>query len=152
MSRRIGVTSRKNYTRADYKRLIGMEKKRKKSQVGGGARKDAAQLLALLTMMSRKNKNTKQRNHIIEDLDTRQLNLLKRLARDFLKRKYTVTNQQLSKLSPHQELIYILADKPKIKRADKVKYFKQKGGILPALLPIIASVAAPLVGQIFKGI
>ncbi len=141
------ASSRKRYTLKDYKKIAGVERPQQKRSAAKGRKplnkKAFTRLLTLLAMMSSKNKNKTQRQHIIEDLDSQQLTSLRKLACDFLKKKYTVTNQQLRKLQPHRELVYILADKPKLKTPEKKRYLQQKGGILSTLVPILASIAAP---------
>ena len=54
-------------------------------------------------------------------------------------------------LSTNQEFVKAVVEN-KVPIATKKKIFKQKGGILPMLLPFAAKAALPLAGSILSGI
>ena len=54
-------------------------------------------------------------------------------------------------LSKNQEFVKAIKEN-KVPISTKKRIFKQKGGILPMLLPIAAKAAAPLAGSLLSGI
>ena len=147
-----------SWTRDDYKRMIGLKgrrkgKKRKKMSGRGLGTKDAlAGALLLGRMMSKKNRNAKQRSAIIDTMDNSQMKQFGRVMKSFISSKYKMPRQYLKKLKRDRHFVTAMMD-PRVPLATKKKILSQKGGFIPAILPaILKTVAAPLLGNIVSKI
>ena len=91
--------------------------------------------VAVLSLIGKNNKNTKQRKKIIDNLTKRQANMIKKITSNFLRKTFSIPDLELKKLQKDRKYIYQLANN-NVSLQKKKKILKQKGGILPALLPL----------------
>lgn len=106
---------------------------------------------ALWELVGSRNSNTKQRTAIINKMSKNQFDDIAKLLRAFMSGRFPVSSDVLQKLKRDRKYLYSLAEKRtpvKVKR----KILRQKGGFLPLLAPLIASVVPPLVGGIVDAV
>ena len=72
-------------------------------------------------------------------------------CRFFSKFLHQITCKEIKLLSKNQEFVKAITEN-KVPISTKKRSFKQKGGILPMLLPFAAKAAAPLAGSLLSGI
>ena len=72
-------------------------------------------------------------------------------CRFFLNSCTKLPTKTIKLLSKNQEFVKAITEN-KVPVSTKKRTFKQKGGILPMLLPFAAKVTAPLVGSLLSGI
>ena len=72
-------------------------------------------------------------------------------CRFFSKFPHQITAKTIKLLSKNQEFVKAITEN-KVPVSTKKRIFKQKGGILPMLLPFAAKAAAPLAGSLLSGI
>ena len=131
----------KRLSRKDYQNLIGIanekkkpraKRRRKTNQRGGITVPD----LLLAKMISNDNRNQLQRDAMIDTMNKSQVRRMGKLVK---------------LLSKNQEFVKAITEN-KVPVSTKKRIFKQKGGILPMLLPFAAKAAAPLAGSLLSGI
>ena len=91
----------KKWAKSDYQKML--PKKKKKS---GKWFKDN---LHVFGMLSKTNKNKKQREAVIDLMNKNQVNGVKKLADQFLKARYSVPTLQLKKLKKDRNFIQSIA-------------------------------------------
>ena len=141
----------KRLSRKDYQNLIGIanEKKkprarrRKSDQRGGITIPD----LLLAKMISNDNRNRAQRDAMIDTMNKSQVRRMGKLVDFFLNSRTKLPAKTIKLLSKNQEFVKAMTEN-KVPISTKKRIFKQKGGILPMLLPF----AAPLAGSLLSGI
>ena len=69
----------------------------------------------------------------------------------FLNSRTKLPAKTIKLLSKNQEFVKAITES-KVPVSTKKRIFKQKGGILPMLLPFAAKAAAPLAGSLLSGI
>ena len=69
----------------------------------------------------------------------------------FLNTRTKLPAKTIKLLSKNQEFVKAITEN-KVPFSMKKRIFKQKGGILPMLLPFVAKAAAPLAGSLLSGI
>ena len=69
----------------------------------------------------------------------------------FLNSRTKLPAKTIKLLSKNQEFVKAITEN-KVPVSTKKRIFKQKGGILPMLLPFAAKAAAPLAGSLLSGI
>ena len=72
-------------------------------------------------------------------------------CRLFSKFLHQMTHKDYKVAIKNQEFVKAITDN-KVPVSMKKRIFKQKGGILPKLLPLVAKAAAPLTGSLLSGI
>ena len=72
-------------------------------------------------------------------------------CRFFSKFRTKLPAKTIKLLSKNQEFVKAITEN-KVPVSTKKRIFKQKGGILPMLLPFAAKAAAPLAGSLLSGI
>ena len=146
----------KRLSRKDYQNLIGIanEKKkprarrrRKSDQRGGITVPD----LLLAKMISNDNRNRAQRDAMIDTMNKSQVRRMGKLVDFFLNSRTKLPAKTIKLLSKNQEFVKAITEN-KVPVSTKKRVFKQKGGILPMLLPFAAKAAAPLAGSLLSGI
>ena len=76
---------------------------------------------------------------------------MSKLVKLFLESRTKLPHKTINMLSANQEFVKAIVEN-KMAIETKKKIFKQKGGILPMLLPFAAKAALPLAGMILSGI
>ena len=142
----------KRLSRKDYQNLIGIanekkkpraKKRRKTNQRGGITVPD----LLLAKMISNDNRNRPQRDAMIDTMNKSQVRRMGKLVDSRTK----LPPKTIKLLSKNQEFVKTITEN-KVPVSTKKRIFKQKGGILPMLLPFAAKAAAPLAGSLLSGI
>ena len=72
-------------------------------------------------------------------------------CRFFSKFLHQIAAKTIKLLSKNQEFVKAITEN-KVPVSTKKRIFKQKGGIVPMLLPFAAKAAAPLAGSLLSGI
>ena len=146
----------KRLSRKDYQKLTGIanEKKkprarrrRKSDQRGGITVPD----LLLAKMISNDNRNQAQRDAMINTMNKSQVQQMGKLVDFFLNSCTKLLAKTIKLLSKNQEFVKAITEN-KVPVSMKKRIFKQKGGILPMLLPFAAKATAPLAGSLLSGI
>ena len=146
----------KRLSRKDYQRLAGIatEKKkpkatrrRKSDQRGGITVPD----LLLAKMMSNDTRNQVQRDAMIDTMNKSQVRRMEKLVDFFLNSHTKLPAKTIKLLSKNKEFVKAITEN-KVPISMKKRIFKQKGGILPMLLPFAAKATAPLAGSLLSGI
>ena len=146
----------KRLSRKDYKNLIGIanekkkpraKRRRKTNQRGGITIPD----LLLAKMISNDNRNRSQRDAMIDTMNKSQVRRMGKLVDFFLNSHTKLPAKTIKLLSKNQEFVKVITEN-KVPVSTKRRIFKQKGGILPMLLPFAAKAAAPLAGSLLSGI
>ena len=149
----------KGLSRKDYQNLIGIanEKKkprarrRKSDQRGGITVRITVPDLLLAKMISNDNRNRVQRDAMIDTMNKSQVRRMGKLVDFFLNSCTKLPAKTIKLLSKNQEFVKAITEN-KIPISMKKRIFKQKGGILPMLLPFAAKATAPLAGSLLSGI
>ena len=129
----------------------------KKHKWGGSLVHPESVMLAHL--MSSANRNTKQRQAVVDSLNESQVRHIGRLLKHVLNAKRKLPKNQIKQLIRDRNLIdAIIMGKGTLstrKNISKLKMRNQKGGFLGALLPVALSLAGPAIktlGKVFKSI
>lgn len=152
----------KKWTRADYARMINMDTARTRrhrgKRAGGSGRRMRGGMLGpilrdgvlLSHLMSSKNKNARQRAAIIDTLSPVQMKSVGRAVGAFLNSEYKLPKARIKQLIRDKQFVEaIMRGKGPLETRKKI--LKQKGGILPALLPLAVKTLGPMVlGSLFK--
>ena len=94
-------------------------------------------------------KNKKQKDGLIDNITTSQLNTVKHLVQCFLNHKIHVAPDKLKKLKRDRRFLYVLAKN--YPAVFKKKVLKQKGGILGPLLGALGpALIQPAIGVVGK--
>ena len=99
---------RRKLTRSDYEELIGLKGgrgKRKRSVKGGGKTSHLPEAMMLAHMMSKTNKNAKQRKAIIDSLNAIQMRDVGRLVRGVLNVHRKLPEKQINQLIRDRKFI-----------------------------------------------
>ena len=146
----------KRLSRKDYQNLIGIanekkkpsaKRRRKTNQRGGITVPD----LLLAKMISNDNRNQSQRDAMIDTMNKSQVRRMGKLVDFFLNSRTKLPAKTIKLLLKNQEFVKAIPEN-KVPVSTKKRIFKQKGGILPMLLPFAAKAAAPLAGSLLSGI
>ena len=129
------------------KRNPGQEGGEKGDQRGGITIPD----LLLAKMISNDNRNRAQRDAMIDTMNKSQVRRMGKLVDFFLNSCTKLPAKTIKLLSKNQEFVKAITEN-KVPVSMKKRIFKQKGGILPMLLPFAAKAAAPLAGSLLSGI
>ena len=151
---------KRKLTRKDYEALMygdGGKRRRRRSHRGGGAvtrgGRISPETFMLAHLMSKANKNAKQRKAVVDSMNASQMKHVGRLVRGVLNTRRKLPKKQLRQLIRDRNFIDALV-KGKGSLDTRKKILKdQRGGFIGALLPIAASLAAPAIqtlGKIFK--
>lgn len=89
--------------------------------------------------------NVKDRKVLINKATGEQIRSICELCLNLNNRNIPVSNSQKTKLLRHKAVIQKLCLRAPIK--SKKKYLCQKGGFLPALVPVLATIVGGLVGR-----
>ena len=138
------MPKREKWTRDDYATMIGLSRKKKKgkktrSAMRGGARVDD---LLLARMIGKRNRNPAQRRAIIDSMSSAQLKGMGRILRTLFNSTYPVPQKTIKQLSRNEAFVKAMMHgqgRPETRK----KILTQKGGFLPALLPLAAKIIAP---------
>ena len=104
--------------------------------------------LLLTKMISNDNRNRSQRDAMIDTMNKSQVRRMGKLVDFFLNSRTKLPAKTIKLLSKNQEFVKAITEN-KVPVSTKKRIFKQKGGILPMLLPFAAKAAAPLAGSLF---
>ena len=102
-------------------------------------------------MISNDNRNRSQRDAMIDTMNKSQVRRMGKLVDFFLNSRTKLPAKTIKLLSKNQEFVKPITEN-KVPVSTKKRIFKQKGGILPMLLPFAAKAAAPLAGSLLSGI
>ena len=102
-------------------------------------------------MISNDNRNRLQRDAMIDTMNKSQVQRMGKLVDFFLNSRTKLPAKTIKLLSKNQEFLKAITEN-KVPVSMKKRIFKQKGGILPMLLPFAAKAAAPLAGSLLSGI
>ena len=151
----------KRLTRKDNERLIGIangKEKKKKSKARKGVGRKVGQKggitildLLLAKMISNNNRNRVQREAMIDTMNKPQIGQMGKLVDFYLNSHTKLPTKTIKLLSKYQEFVKEITEN-KVPLSMKKRIFKQKGGILPMLLPFAAKAAAPLAGSPLSGV
>lgn len=104
-----------------------------------------AKNVALLSILAAKKKANSQFNkRIIDSLNSSQMGDVQKIVSNFLKGRYTLPSLQLKRLAADKKYIYQIANS-KVPMNVKKRILKQKGGFLPALIPLAAKTLGPVI-------
>lgn len=161
----------KRMSRADYERMVFGEqvevkkKKRKKRQGGAGLVVDApvkrclvphavngnscglAQNMSAVDVLAIKKLRKDLRSAVIKKLNRSEIDAVMELVQKFLGTRVPIDPESRRKLRRHRKHMLTLAD-PRASMKSKKEVLSQRGGIIPAILPIVAAAMGPLVGSI----
>jgi len=156
---------KRKLTRRDYEELMysdsGRKRRRRRttgrSHRGGGGTTGGGRItpeaFMLAHLMSKANKNAKQRKAVVDSMNASQMKHVGRLVRGVLETRRKLPKNQLRQLIRDRNFINALV-KGRGSLDTRKKILKdQRGGFIGALLPIAASLAAPVIqslGKIFK--
>ena len=101
-------------------------------------------------MISNDNRNRSQRDVMIDTMNKSQVRRMGKLVDFFLNSRTKLPAKTIKLLSKNQEFVKAITEN-KVPISTKKRIFKQKGGILPMLLPFAAKAAAPLAGSLLSG-
>ena len=107
--------------------------------------------LLLAKMISNDNRNRSQRDAMIDTMNKSQVRRMGKLVDFFLNSHTKLPAKTIKLLSKNQEFVKAVTEN-KVPVSSKKRIFKQKGGILPMLLPFAAKATAPLAGSLLFGI
>ena len=102
-------------------------------------------------MISNDNRNQAQRDAMIDTMNKSQVQRMEKLVDFFLNSCTKLPAKTIKLLSKNQEFVKAITQN-KVPVSMKKRIFKQKGGILPMLLPFAAKAAAPLAESLLSGI
>ena len=102
--------------------------------------------LLLAKMISNDSTNWVQRDAMIDTMNKSQVQQMGKLVDFFLNSHTKLPTKTIKLLSKNQEFVKVITEN-KVPISMKKRIFKQKGGILPMLLPFVAKAAAPLAGS-----
>ena len=102
-------------------------------------------------MISNDNRNRAQRDAMIDTMNKSQVQQMGKLVDFFLNSHTKLPTKTIKLLSKNQEFVKAITEN-KVPVSTKKRIFKQKGGILPMLLPFAAKATAPLAGSLLFGI
>ena len=161
--------SMKRMSRADYERMVFGEaavkkKKRKKRQGGAGLVVDAPvkhcqvphtmngtscleQNMSTVDVLAIKKLRKDLRAAVIKKLNRSEIDAVMELVQKFLGARVPINPESRRKLRRHKKHLLTLAD-PRASMKSKKDVLSQRGGIIPAVLPIVAAAMGPLVGSI----
>ena len=88
---------------------------------------------------------------MIDTMNKSQVRRMGKLVDFFLNSCTKLPAKTIKLLSKNQEFVKAITEN-KVPVSMKKRIFKQKGGILPMLLPFAAKAAAPLAGSLLSGI
>lgn len=151
---------RRQLTRSDYEELIGLKAGRgkrkkwgKRSLKGGGGKKTRSHLpeaMMLAHMMSKTNKNAKQRKAIVDSLNATQMRDVGHLVRGVLNVRRKLPEKQINQLIRDRKFIdAIVKGKGALSTRKKI-LSDQRGGFPGILFPLAAQLAAPVIGELGK--
>lgn len=134
---------KKTWTRNDYMRMIGLEKKRKKKP----KKKDnsLAEAIMLSKLVGNSNRNKAQRLAVIDSLNSRQMVGMGRLVKIFIKSKYPLPENKIKQLVRDKKFISAFFDN-KVPVDTRKRILSQKGGVLGFVLPLAANLLGGLLG------
>lgn len=148
----------KRWSREDYKKMIGLKgkkaKRKRRVKMSGGAALSLPTMndaVLLARMLTKKNRNAKQRNAIIDTMDNAQMNQFGKMVKQFMSSDYKMPAKHLKRLQRDNKFVKALMD-PRVPLVTRKKILQQtqKGGFLGAVLPmLLKSVAAPILGKLF---
>lgn len=139
--------------REDYARMIlpgatHLVKKEKSGRRGGNRRSGVngryADALVLSRLIGSTNKNVKQREAIIDGMSGRQMKDVGKLFKQYLESSYSLPRGRIKQLIRDKEFVDALTKFQGDLKTRK-KILKQKGGIIPFLLPLLAKALAPAI-------
>ena len=102
-------------------------------------------------MISNDNRNWAQRDAMIDTMNKSQVRRMGKLVDFFLNSRTKLPAKTIKLLSKNQEFVKAITEN-EVLVSTKKRIFKQKGGILPMLLPFAAKAAAPLAGSLLPSI
>ena len=102
-------------------------------------------------MIINDNRNQVQRDAMIDIVNKSQVQQMGKLVDFFLNSGTKLPAKTIKLLPKNQEFVKAITEN-KVPVSMKKRIFKQKGGILPMLLPFAAKAAAPLAGSLLSGI
>ena len=88
---------------------------------------------------------------MIDTMNKSQVQRMGKLVDFFLNSHTKLPAKTIKLLSKNQEFVKAITEN-KVPVSTKKRIFKQKGGILPMLLPFAAKATAPLAGSLLSGI
>lgn len=106
--------------------------------------------LFLARMLTKKNRNAKQRNAIIDTMDNNQMNQFARVVKQFMSSDYKMPAKHMKRLQKDNKFVRALIN-PKVPLSTRKQILQQsqRGGFIGAVLPmLLKSVAAPLLGSV----
>ena len=146
----------KRLSRKDYQRLIGIANEKKKPRARRRRKIDQRDGIAVLDLflakiMSNNKRNWVQRDAVINTMNKSQVQQMGKLVDFFLNSRTKLPAKTIKLLSKNQEFVKAITEN-KVPISTKKRIFKQKGGILPMLLPVAAKATAPLAGSLLSAI
>ena len=147
----------KQLSRKHYQNLIGIANEKKKPRARRRRKSDQRGGITILDlllakMISNDNRNQVQRDAMIDTMNKSQVLMNGETCRFFFLNSCTkLPTKTIKLLSKNQEFVKTITEN-KVPVSIKKRIFKQKGGILPMLLPFAAKAAAPLAGSLLSGI
>ena len=105
-------------------------------------------------MLGKNNKNAVQKNAILDMMSSSQMTGMGRVWKNFMSSHYPLPQKQIKQLVRDRQLIKSIFN-PKLPLDTRRHILKQKGGLFPALFPIVAkvigsSLLGPIIGKILK--
>lgn len=161
----------KRMSRADYERLVFGEveakkkkKKTKKRQGGAGLVVDApvkrcqvpnamngdsclARNVGAVDVLAIKKLRKDLRSAVIKKLNRSEIDAVMEVVHKFLGARVPIHPDTRRLLKRHKKHLLTLAD-PRASMKSKKEVLSQRGGIIPAIVPIVAATMGPLVGSI----
>ena len=116
-----------------------------------GLLQDVGMLKTCELLRSNDNRNRAQRDAMIDTMNKSQVQQMGKLVDFFLNSHTRLPANTIKLLSKNQEFVKAITEN-KVPVSMKKRIFKQKGGILPMLLPFAAKATAPLAGSLLSGI
>ena len=105
-------------------------------------------------MLGKNNKNAVQTNAILDTMSSSVMTGMGRVWKNFMSSHYPLPQKQIKQLVRDRQLIKSIFN-PKLLLDTRRRILKQKGGLFPALFPIVAKVIGssllrPIIGKILK--
>jgi hypothetical protein len=142
------------------KNMSGGRRKRKHrpttTRVGSNAvlnnlvHKRLGRIMPLLPMLT-KRANKQRKRVVIDSLGSGEMNEISELTKNFLANNIPVKRSEIGKLRKYQQTMRRIAS-PGVSLDSKKTLLKQRGGFLGALVPLLGSVLAPVLGKVVGGL
>ena len=130
---------------------MGKKRVRRAPRINGNKIMEA---VMLGHMLGKNNKNAVQRNAILDTMSSSQMTGMGRVWKNFMSSRYPLPQKQIKQPVRNRQLIKSIFN-PKLLLDTRRHILKQKGGLFPALFPIVAkvigsSLLGPIISKILK--